>query len=39
MKGDCMTCRHFKPDNDYCNLMDELVHPCGTCGMYDGGKD
>ena len=36
MKGDCMNCRHFDSKHDYCNLMDDIVHPCDNCGLYDG---
>ena len=40
MSNDCMNCKHFDCEHDYCVLMDELVHPCNTCGLCDcGGKE
>ena len=35
LSKDYLNCRHFRKEDDYCVLMDELVHPCNTCGMCD----
>ena len=39
MSNDCMNCKHFDCERDYCVLLDEIVHPCNTCGMCDCGGD
>lgn len=37
MSNDCMNCRHFRAEDEYCPVMDAYVHPCSTCGMCDCG--